>query len=153
MNIDLRMMIYTIPLDTWSECVYDDIAYNGQAKVCYTPEALCWADGAHLINNVFSQVATGLLFRTITVSIFEHVMDNWHVNSAFVIQCALQAIIAYVPGLNYGFGTRPLRIEFWFPCAGGFILIVLYGEFTKWLVRRSKNSDDSGGFFFKYLKI
>ena len=150
--IDYRLFMPTLPSSFFSPCRVDarGISYDG--PVCYSIiESLRHAQAGFLLGVVIMQLANGTCFRTITTSIYKHLFKNHNLNVAYFVQIVLISIILYVPGVNVGFQTRPLIFQHWFPALGMFIIMVIYSEFTKYLIRNVKNPDGSPGFFYRYF--
>ena len=151
--LDFRMMLYKLPDSDFGDCEYptkDNIKDTG--KVCYTLDAIRHAQSAYLANTVLVQVSNGFCYRTITVSMFEHILSNWDLNFAYILENAIMCILIYVPGLNYGLALRPIIIQHWAPCMGAFIILFAYSEFTKYMIRNQNNPDGSKGYFHKYYR-
>lgn len=152
-EIDLRIMLYSLNGEiTWGECFEDSLSYQGNSQVCYTPEAVKHARGAQFANTVVTQVSNNLLYRTITSSILTHILDNNSLNTAYLFENILCSMILYIPGLNYAFGVRAILFRHWVPCFGVFIILFIYGEITKYLIRNTHYPDGSLGFFYKFFR-
>lgn len=152
-DYDLRIMMYTLTEEsTWGECVIESVSFSGNGRVCYSLEAIKHSISAYLSNLVFTQIANGLVFRTITASAFEHIMDNRNINMSYFIMNGVTCCVVYIPGLNYAFGIRAIVFEHWFPCLGMFIIMFIFGEVTKYLIRNVKEPDGSVGFFYRFYK-
>jgi sodium/potassium-transporting ATPase subunit alpha len=151
-NIDFRVMFYYLPEDTWGECAFPGENYKKDGTICWTLEAVRHAQSAYLANTIVAQVSNGFCYRTITVSMFQHVLNNWDLNLAYVLENVVVCILVYVPGLNYGLALRPIIVQHWTPCFGAFIILFLYSEFTKYLIRNVNNPDGSKGYFFRFYR-
>lgn len=149
---DFRVFLYDKSLDSYTTCAFPGDSYKGDASNCYTVEAVRHAQAAYLVNTIVIQVSNGFSYRTITVSIFEHCFKNWDLNFAYIIENAVMIILVYVPGLNYAFAVRPLIVQHWTPTLGAFIIIFLYSEFTKYMMRNQNNPDGSPGFFYRMYR-
>ena len=152
-GIDMRVMFYHLTEEsTWGECAYPGLSQEGDSQLCYSLEAIRHAQSSYLANVILTQVSNGFCYRTITTSMFEHILDNWDLNMAYVIENIITILLLYVPGLNTAFGLRAIRFEFWVPCMGVFITLFLYSEFTKYLIRNVNEPDGSKGFFSRYYR-
>jgi sodium/potassium-transporting ATPase subunit alpha len=124
-NIDIRLF-YTNdadPTDThtpfspqsWSTCrwapdqgypdyyVYSDVVFinkTGKSQICYTTEALMYAQSAYLVSIVCQQWASLLTCKTRTLSISQQGMRNGMGNFGLVFETVLMAVLLYVPGIN-----------------------------------------------------
>lgn len=150
-HIDLRLYFPFYPNSFWGQCHYDSRGQGFDDYVCYRIEALRHSQGAFLLTVVIMQIANAFVWRTKVASCYTHKMNNHHLHFAFLVEFALIMIIIYVPGLNTAFGTRPLRIEHFFPGLGFHITHFFYGEITKLLIRHSHKPDGSPGFFNEYF--
>lgn len=138
--------------ETWGDCAFPGLSQDRVSQLCYTLEAVRHAQSAFLCNIILTQIINGLSYRTITDSLFNHVLDNWTLNIAYIIENLVVSILLYVPGLNTAFGYRAIRFEFWVPCMGVYVVYFLFYEFHKWLLRNIKNPDGSKGFFSRYFQ-
>ncbi len=152
-DIDMRVMYYHLNEgETWAECAVKGYTQTGKAQSCYTLDAVRHAQSAYLANVILTQVANGFAYRTITTSLFNHILDNWDLNIAYFLENAIVCLLIYVPGLNTAFGFRSIIFYHWVPCMGVFITIFLYSEFTKYLIRNVNEPDGSLGYFAKYYR-
>lgn len=152
-EIDMRIFYYKRDSkETWVECAFPGLSQSGNSQTCYSLEAVRHAQSAYLANTILTQVANGLVFRTISSSVFFHIMDNMDLNFAYFMENGIVAILLYVPGLNTAFGLRGIVFQHWVPAFGVFIIHFAYGEFMKYLIRNVNNPDGSPGFFSKYYR-
>jgi sodium/potassium-transporting ATPase subunit alpha len=152
-DIDMRLFYYQRDSkETWVECAFPGLSQSGKSQTCYSLEAVRHAQSAYLANTILTQVANGLVFRTISSSVFFHIMDNMDLNFAYFMENGIVAILLYVPGLNTAFGLRGIIFQHWVPAFGVFIIHFAYGEFLKYLIRNVNNPDGSPGFFSKYYR-
>lgn len=150
-EIDMRIFFYTRDQEkSWGECYYPGLSQSGKSQVCYSLEAVRHAQSAYLANIILTQIASGFVYRTITSSVFTHIMDNWDLNISYLVQNAVTCAILYIPGLNTAFGTRAILFRHWVPCMGVFIIYIIYGEIMKYLIRNVKNPDGTPGYFYIY---
>ena len=149
---DLRVFLYDMNDEAFGECAYHGLGYKKISQVCYSLEAVRHAQSAYLVNTVLIQVSNNLCFRTIYASLFTHILNNHHLNVAYFIEIFIMLILVYIPGLNYGFALRPLIIEHWTPCLGPFIILFIYSEFTKYLIRNYNKADGSPGLFSRLFR-
>lgn len=153
--IDMRVMLYELPDDTWTECTFPGLplhSEHGEGNLCWSLEAVRHAQTAFFANIIMTQFMNGICYRTITVSLFVHIMDNWDCNIGYFVVQGVMAAMLYVPGLNNAFGCRPLIIQHWIPCLGIWITLFIFSEVTKYLIRNVKEPDGSPGFFSRRYK-
>lgn len=103
----------------------------------YQREALAYAQTAYFISIVVVQWADLLIAKTRKLSIFNQGLNNRFMNFGLLFETVLGAILVYAPFLNAVFGTRPLHILHWFPGVPLSILIFVYDEVRKSLMRQS----------------
>ena len=152
-DVDLRLFYYNRQEGKdWGVCTVPGRTYSGNAELCYSAEAVRHAQSAFLANVIIIQVSSGWAYRTITSSLFQHVMDNWNLNLAYFIENGIAAMLLYIPGLNKGLGFRGIRFELFVPSFGVFIIFFLYSEFVKYLIRNVKEPDGSKGIFSRLFK-
>jgi len=104
--------------------------------VCHIPdEALAHAQGAFFVSIVIVQWADLVACKTRKLSLFDQGMRNMVLNFGLVTETLLAVLLCYVPGLNV-LGTRPLNAVHWFPAMPFSMLILVYDEIRKYLIRR-----------------
>ena len=137
--------------DNWGECIYSGLSSTQQSQICFTKEAFIHAQSSLLINIIFTQIFNNLIFRTKSKSILTHLLDNWSMNISYLLQVTLIILLFYTPGINTFLGLRAIRAEFCSPCIGIIIVYFLFSEFTKFLIRKSKENKESKLSFMRYL--
>ena len=131
-DYDLRIWYWRI--ENWHECKFpDDKSPVNDGKVCYSTEALKYA---HFLEIVCVQWSNLIIVKTKKISIIEHGFRNrvswWGILSETIIS----VMIGFIPGLNVSLGGRPLHFLHWyFPAFPTFILIVMYDETRKLIIR------------------
>ncbi|XP_071841579.1 sodium/potassium-transporting ATPase subunit alpha-3-like isoform X2 [Apostichopus japonicus] len=123
---------------------WDDISINnledsygqqwsyGQRKVL---EYTCHT--AFFVSIVIVQWADVIICKTRRNSIVQQGMSNWVLNTGLVFETCLAAFLSYTPGLENGLRMYPLRISWW-ACALPFsLLIFIYDECRRFLLRRN----------------
>ena len=63
-------------------------------------------------------------------------MTNWALNFALVFETVLAAFLCYCPGLDKGLRMYPLKAGWWLPAMPFSLLIFLYDELRRWILRR-----------------
>ncbi|KAI6175742.1 Sodium/potassium-transporting ATPase subunit alpha [Aphelenchoides bicaudatus] len=63
-------------------------------------------------------------------------MSNWYMNFGLVFETCLAAFLCYCPGLDKGLRMYGLRFSWWFPALPFSILIFVYDEIRRYLIRR-----------------
>jgi sodium/potassium-transporting ATPase subunit alpha len=64
-------------------------------------------------------------------------MSNSVLNFGLIFETAVAIIVAYVPGVQDVFGTRPLFVLHWFIGLPFAIVFLFYGEIRKYLLRKN----------------
>lgn len=115
-------------------------------QICYTTEALKYAQAAYLGCIVASQWACMLTSKVRTLSLAQQNMYNGTVNFSLFFETALLAFLLYVPPINVGLGTRPVACaHFMIPCFTYFLIIVFHDETRKVFLRRGIVKGAKGG--------
>ncbi|CAG9331214.1 unnamed protein product [Blepharisma stoltei] len=137
---DLRIWFYNYSESDWAECQYSGLKSPiTDHKICYTSEAVHYAQCAFFIGIVCVQWANIHIVRTKVTSLIDQGLDNWFVNAGMVFETFIALLICYVPGLNSALGGRPLPSLLWgFPAVPFFILLILYDETRKFLLRQER---------------
>jgi len=111
----------------------DGLCYN------FTPSpqegALQHAQCAFFIAIIVVQWADLVICKTRTLSMFQQGMRNGTLNFGLFFTTVLGSILCYVPGLPFALGTAPLHFVHWCPAMPFCILIFLYDEVRKYIIR------------------
>ncbi|VDO99851.1 unnamed protein product [Soboliphyme baturini] len=83
------------------------------------------------------QWADLIISKTRRNSLIQQGMSNWTLNFGLVFETALAAFLAFCPGLDKGLRMYPLRFWWWFPALPFSILIFVYDESRRSVLRRS----------------
>jgi sodium/potassium-transporting ATPase subunit alpha len=137
---DLRIWFYHLDDDYWSECRYpDDVSNITGDRICYSTEALRYAQTSFYIAVIFLQIAALIVCKTTRLSILHQGMRNSALNVSIVSMLVVAFIITYVPIFNIAFRTRQLRLlHFGMPAIPFFLMIFMYDEIRKWLIRHQR---------------
>merc|ERR1711916_214123 len=98
-------------------------------------EALHHAQGAFFVSIVIVQWADLLICKTRWLSIREQGLRNQVMNFGLFFETLLAAWMCYCPPINIGLGTRNIRITHWMPGMPWSMLIFIYDEIRKYLMR------------------
>lgn len=142
---DLRIWFYKIK--DWNECQYPgDKSSINNYNVCYTTEALKFAQFAYFLGIIVAQWANVIVVKTKRVSILHHGLRNkisWH---GILFETLLGIFIAFTPGLDTGLGGRKIHfLHFFFPALPIFILIIAYEEIRKFIIRYQTEKNNELG--------
>lgn len=142
-EIDTRFFYTSININEFAECRYWDKSWVSDRAICYTTEALRYAQCAYFVSIVIVQWSDLMICKTRNLSLFTHGMRNNFANFGLFFETALACILCYVPFLQLPLGTRPLRFfHFMVPSVPFFCAIIIYDEIRKLLLR--KGIDERG---------
>lgn len=85
---------------------------------------------------VIVQWADLIICKTRRNSLVQQGMSNWTLNFGIVFETCLAAFMAYCPGLDNGLRMYGLRFSWWFPALPFSILIFVYDEARRFLIRK-----------------
>merc|ERR1719469_1001016 len=144
-GIDVRLFFHTIDADQWSQCrwtandgmphfwKYSHVSAN---QICYTIEALYYAQCGYLVSIVCVQWADLLICKTRNLSISQQGMVNINMNCALFSETALVAFLCYFKWINEGLGTRMIAFpHFAIPSMSFFMITIFYDETRKVFLR------------------
>jgi sodium/potassium-transporting ATPase subunit alpha len=121
-------------------CKYPDITFVGP-NPCYKGiEALRHAQTAAFVSIVIVQWADLIICKTRFLSIYHQGMQNTVMLFGLCSETLLCCALCYIPGLHQGLFTRDLIFWHWCPSMPFSILIFLYDETRKYLIRSHKQA-------------
>ncbi len=85
---------------------------------------------------VVAQAFTVFACKTRVLSLFQHGNNNNALIFSVILEFAVALTIIYVPVFQRGFGVRPIKFWHWLPGVPFGMLIILYDEVRKWLIRK-----------------
>jgi sodium/potassium-transporting ATPase subunit alpha len=146
-KIDIRMFYAKDrTAEDWVQCRYDPAdeslpkfykqAYRSEWNpICYSTEALKFAQSGYLVSIVCVQWADLMICKTRNLSLSQQGMVNTFGNFGLFFETALVAILLYVPFLNTALGTRQIPFpHFACPSFSYYVAIFFYDEMRKiWL--------------------
>lgn len=91
---------------------------------------------AYFVSIVIVQWADLIISKTRRNSLVQQGMSNWTLNFGLVFETALAYFLCYCPGLDNGLRMYGLRFSWWFPALPFSILIFVYDEIRRYLIRR-----------------
>nr|CAH8866880.1 unnamed protein product [Trichobilharzia regenti] len=86
---------------------------------------------------VIVQWADLIICKTRRNSVFQQGMWNQYLNFALYFETALALFLSYCPGLDTALRMMPLRFTWWLPALPFSILIFVYDETRRYLIRKS----------------
>jgi sodium/potassium-transporting ATPase subunit alpha len=146
--VDLRLFFVSRGVENWSKCRWmpgDDVpefyiySHVSQNQICFTSDALFYAQTGYLVSIVCVQWSDLLICKTRNLSISQQGMINQNANFGLFFETTLVAILCYVPFINIPLGTRPIAFpHFAVPSMSFFTVIMFYDEFRKVMVRKGQ---------------
>ena len=144
-GLDVRLFFADRDATEWNSCRWwpdDDVphfyywSHVSANNICWTIEALYYAQCGYLVSIVCVQWSDLLICKTRNLSISQQGMINNNANFALFFETALVAILCYVPFLNSVLGTRMIAFpHFAVPSVSFFMVIIFYDETRKVFLR------------------
>lgn len=146
-KVDVRLFYAdTRNADSFTQCRWDPAdeswpnfyreSYSSEYHpICYSTEALKFAQSGYLCSIVCVQWSDLMICKTRNLSLSQQGMINKFGNFGLFFETALVAILCYVPFLNTALGTRQIPFpHFMVPSFSFFCVIFFYDETRKiWL--------------------
>jgi len=92
---------------------------------------------AFFVSIVIVQWADLIICKTRKNSVFQQGMRNYMLNFGILFETALAAVLSYTPGMDKGLRMYPLKLNWWIPAIPFSILIFVYDEVRKLLLRNN----------------
>merc|ERR1712158_10822 len=92
---------------------------------------------AFFVSIVIVQWADLIICKTRMNSVFQQGMKNWFMNFGLCFETLLAVVLCYTPGMDKGLRMYPLKINWWIPAMPFSLLIFIYDECRKTLLRRN----------------
>ena len=90
---------------------------------------------AFFVSIVVVQWADLIICKTRKNSVFTQGMKNYVMNFGLVFETVLAAFLSYTPGMDKGLKMYPLKWNWWLPGIPFSILIFVFDELRKWILR------------------
>ena len=156
-RVDIRLY-YAMDRDpsAWTKCRWDpkDDSYPKIYRyshitdypICYTTEALKYAQAAYLVSIVTVQAAGLISAKTRNLSLYQQQMINGVGNFGLFFEFALVATFLYIPFINIALTTRQIAFpHFAVPSMSFYIAIFFYDELRKIMLRKGLVKDERTG--------
>jgi len=91
---------------------------------------------AFFVSIVIVQWTDLIICKTRRNSLFQQGMRNWMLNFGIIFETVLAAVLSYTPGLDKGLNMYPLKFMWWLPAMPFMVLILVYDECRKTLLRK-----------------
>jgi len=153
-KVDIRLYYaFHRDADSWTKCRWSTAneapffytaSYSSEwHPVCYSTEALKYAQSGYLASIVCVQWADLMICKTRNLSLSQQGMVNMFGNFGIFSETALVAILCYVPPFNVALGTRMIAFpHFLVPSFSFFTAIFLYDEVRKIWLRQGMVRED-----------
>lgn len=105
--------------------------YDDRKKLEYTCHT------AFFVAIVIVQWADLIICKTRRNSVIHQGMNNWILNFGLLFETALACALSYTPGMDKGLRMFPLRFVWWLPPLPFSLLIFVYDEIRRYLLRRN----------------
>jgi sodium/potassium-transporting ATPase subunit alpha len=92
---------------------------------------------AFFVSIVVVQWADLIVCKTRKNSVFQQGMTNMIMNFGLVFETLLAAFLSYTPGMDKGLKMYPLKLNWWFPAIPFSLLIFVFDEIRKYLLRQN----------------
>lgn len=147
-KIDIRLYYHRWrDEEHWTSCRWDPydesvpkfmrISHISEKPICYTTEALKYAQAAYLVSIVAVQASGLISAKTRNLSLYQQGMINGMGNFGLFFEFALVAFLLYVKPLNIALSTRAIAgVHFAVPSLSFTICIFFYDEIRKVFLRR-----------------
>jgi sodium/potassium-transporting ATPase subunit alpha len=140
-------------VDDWVQCRFDPgsdefpkfykFSHITDSPICYSTEALKFAQSGYLVSIVCVQWADLMICKTRNLSLAQQGMSNSFGNFGLFSETFLVAVLLYVPFLNVALGTRQIPfVHFAVPSFSFFVAIFFYDELRKIWLRNGMVRED-----------
>jgi sodium/potassium-transporting ATPase subunit alpha len=151
-GMDARLFFVTENRNSWSQCrwdPYDDsipqfwrISKHTNKQICYTPEALLYAQSAYFTVVIITQIANQLICRTRVLSLGIHGVSNHYANFSFLIEIGFACLLLYVYEICDALNTREIASpHFIVPGMHYFAAMFFFDEVRKIYIRKGIKKD------------
>ena len=148
-NADLRNVLIECKGDgtvqtriEFGECSLKQLSPITEVPVCYTTEALKYAQTSAFFAIVICQYANVITIKTKKLSIYYQGFNNYMLPVGVGSELILCILLAYLLPIQRAFGTRDVVfLQFGLAAIPFAILQMVYDEFRKYMIRNGKSPD------------
>lgn len=120
----------------FGDCRVQQISPYSNRPVCYTTEAIKYAQSAYFYSNVIGQLFNNIITKTRRESIFSQGLQNMNMFFGMSTEIIIVFILAYVYPINVVFGSRDnIFLHFGIVAIPISLLIMALEETRKYLIR------------------
>jgi sodium/potassium-transporting ATPase subunit alpha len=154
-SIDLRMAavdckmvsgqaVYS-QLISWGTCNVQQISPTTNLPVCYTTEAIKYAQSAYFYGCVICQILNSMVCKTRKLSLFTQGLNNTFMLFSITTEVMLIIAAGYFQPFNSAFGTRDnIFMHFGIPALPFAMLQLIIDEVRKYFIRTLKPNAKTG---------
>lgn len=129
--------IYFTNFFEYSECRIQQISPYSNRPVCYTTEAVKYAQSGYFYANFIGQLFNNIICKTRRESVFTQGMHNLNMYFGMTTEIMIGFILAYIYPINIVFGSRDnIFMHFGIVAVPVSLLILLLEEVRRYLLRR-----------------
>jgi sodium/potassium-transporting ATPase subunit alpha len=128
----------------FGECRVQQISPISNRPVCYTTEAIKYAQSAYFYSNVIGQIFNNIITKTRRESIFSQGMHNMNMFFGMSTELIILFVLAFVSPINVVFGSRDNTFMHFGIVAVPVSLLVLALEETRKYLIRNLPPDEKG---------
>lgn len=123
----------------WDDQDFDAVEDSYGQQWSYTDRKILeyTCHSAFFVSIVIVQWADVIICKTRKLSVFQQGMTNWVLNTGIMFETCLAAFLCYCPGMEVALRVYPLRIWWWFPAMPFSLLIWIYDEIRRYLLRKN----------------
>ena len=132
----------------WETCFVKQVSGQSDLPVCYTTEALKFAQTAFFCSIALCQLVNIFVVKTRTQSFMFSGLRNFNLIFGLSMEVILCLFLAYFPPFNVGLGTREIIfLHFGWPAVPFAIFQLMYDETRKYLIRNIPKKDSKPNWF------
>jgi len=151
--MDIRLFYSFNKRTDWSRCRWNpsdpEIAQKWRispltdTQICYTPEALFYAQSAYFCACLCVQWANLIICKTRRLSLAQQQFVNTAIFVGLAIETGLAIVTSYIYWIGIGIYTRFIpSLHFCIPAMAYFCIILYYDEVRKYFVRQGMTPKD-----------
>eukprot|EP00095_Tigriopus_kingsejongensis_P009713 maker-scaffold115_size343722-snap-gene-2.21 protein:Tk09713 transcript:maker-scaffold115_size343722-snap-gene-2.21-mRNA-1 annotation:"sodium potassium-transporting atpase alpha chain" len=124
---------------SWDSSAVNDLADSYGQEWTYKDRKILeyTCHTAFFVSIVVVQWADLIICKTRKNSVFQQGMKNWVMNFGLLFETILAGFLSYTPGMDKGLKMYPLKLNWWFPGIPFSILIFVFDEVRKWILRNN----------------
>merc|ERR1712141_831890 len=114
----------------------DKLVNERLISMAYGQIGMIQASAGFFVSFVIMQWADLIICKTRMNSVFQQGMKNWFMNFGLCFETLLAVVLCYTPGMDKGLRMYPLKINWWIPAMPFSLLIFIYDETRKSILRK-----------------